>query len=373
MRWGRGIAAAAVAAFALAGCMKIQTDLTLNPDNTGSMSMIMATSDEFAKSMDMDPQEFWDQMATSMESDAPEGATQEPYAEDGYTGVKYTVDNVPIETLSDPDMTVERVGDEFVFTGTMDLTGDTGTESTGTDDPMTKAIMDSFVAQVSVTFPGKVSEYDGELNGTTVTWTPTYGEVTEMNARGSAITGGSVAPGKQPSTEPSATESDAAAETTEPSPTASPTGTVTAANDGDNAAGFPWWILIVVGVVLVAAIVGVVLLANRGRGKAVPVMAGGAGPAPQAWQGQPPQQMPPAPQGWQGQPTQQMPPAPPAPPAPQGWQGQPTQQMPPVPPVPPAPQAPPPPTWSAPPAGPVPPTDQPPTDQPPTGGQNPPA
>ncbi len=44
-------------------------------------------------------------MATSMESDAPEGATQEPYAEDGYTGVKYTVDNVPIETLSDPDMT----------------------------------------------------------------------------------------------------------------------------------------------------------------------------------------------------------------------------------------------------------------------------
>ncbi len=48
----------------------------------------------------------------------------------------------------------------------------TGTESTGTDDPMTKAIMDSFVAQVSVTFPGKVSEYDGELNGTTVTWTP---------------------------------------------------------------------------------------------------------------------------------------------------------------------------------------------------------
>jgi hypothetical protein len=362
VRWGRGIAAAAVTALALAGCMKIQTDLTLNSDNTGSMSMIMATSDEFAKSMDMDPQEFWDQMATSMESDAPEGATQEPYAEDGYTGVKYTVDNVPIETLSDPDMTVERVGDEFVFTGSMDLSSDTGTDGTATDDAMTKMITDSFVAQVSVTFPGKVSEYNGELNGTTVTWKPVYGEVTEMSARGSAIAGGSVAPGKQPTAEPSATESDAAAETAEPSPSASPTGTVTAANDEDNAAGFPWWILIVAAVVLVVAIAGVVLLANRGRGKAVPAMAG-AGPAPQGWQGQPPQQMPP-PQGWQGQPPQQMPP-PPAPPAPQGWQGQPTQQMPPVPP---GPQAPPPPTWSAPPAGPVPPTDQPPTD-----GQNPPA
>ncbi len=343
IRWGRGIAAAAVTALALAGCMKIQTDLTLSPDNTGSMSMIMATSDEFAKSMDMDPQEFWDSMASSLESDAPEGATQEPYAEDGYTGVKYTVDNVPIETLSDPDMSVERVGDEFVFTGSMDLSNETGTETTATDDAMTKMITDSFVAQVSVTFPGEVSEYDGELNGTTVTWKPVYGAVTEMNARGSAIAGGSVAPGKQPSTEPSATESDTAEETTAPSPTASQTETVTAASDEDNAAGFPWWILIVAGVVLVGAVVGVVLLANRGRGKAVPAMAG-VGPAPQGWQGQPPQQMPAAPQGWQGQPTQQMPP------------------------VPPAPQAPPPPTWSAPQSGPVPPADQPPTD-----GQTPPA
>lgn len=186
VRWARGFAIVVAAALTLTGCMKIQTDLTLNPDNTGSMSMIMAISDEFASQMGMDPQDMWDQMSGDMATDAPEGAAQEPYAEDGYTGVKYTLAEAPIEQLSTQDMTIERVGDNYVFTGTMDLT-DESTDTTDTTDPMTQAMMDTFLVSVSVTFPGAVSEHNGELDGTTVTWSPKLGEVAEMNATLSLI------------------------------------------------------------------------------------------------------------------------------------------------------------------------------------------
>ncbi len=64
--------------------------ITLNEDDTFDGSVVMAFSDEVAESMGSDPQELWDQMGSEMESEMPEGATQEPYAQDGYTGTKIT-------------------------------------------------------------------------------------------------------------------------------------------------------------------------------------------------------------------------------------------------------------------------------------------
>jgi hypothetical protein len=348
VRWARGFAVVAAAALTLTGCMKIQTDLTLNPDNTGSMAMIMAISDEFADSMGMDPQDMWDSMSGEMATDAPEGANQEPYAEDGYTGVKYTLAEAPIEQLSTPAMTIERVGDNYVFTGTMDLT-DESTDTTDTSDPMTQAMLDTFIVQVSVTFPGAVGETNGEVDGNTVTWTPTLGEVAEMNATGSAIAGAATEPTAEPSETPTDEPADATAE-----PTDEATADVTASDDGAASSGFPWWLLGVVGAVLVAAVVGIVLLANRGRKEPSPATAYAAPPQGQPqWQGQPPAQTPPQ---WQGQPGQAQPPQWGQPPAqtPPQWQGQPGQ------PTPPAQQTPPPPQWGPPPAQTPPPPQAPP-------------
>ncbi len=371
VRWARGFAIVAAAALTLTGCMKIQTDLTLNPDNTGSMSMIMAISDEFASQTGMDPQEMWDSMSGDMASDAPEGADQQPYAEDGYTGVKYTLAEAPIDQLSTQDMTIERVGDNYVFTGTMDLTDET-TDTTDTTDPMTQAMMDTFIVAVSVTFPGAVSEHNGELDGNTVTWSPKLGELAEMSATGSAIAGGGAT---TPTTEPSdeATATDEPADVTEPTDEA--TDDVTASDEGSASSGFPWWLLGVVAAVLVAAVVGIVLLANRGRKEPSPAAAFAGGPEgqpqwqgqpgqPPQWQGQPGQQQPPQ---WQGQPTQQMPPAPQTPPPPQ-WQ---QPQTPPPPQTPPAQGQPPAQDWQGPPTEQIPPQEPPADGQQP--GQNPPA
>ncbi|MDO8122654.1 hypothetical protein Q6346_15200 [Isoptericola sp. b490] len=333
-RWLRGLALGLVSALALTGCMKITTDLTLKPDNTGSMSMVMAISDEFAQSMGMDPQEMWDQMGSDMATDAPEGADQQPYAEDGYTGVRYTLAEAPIDQLSTPDLTIERDGDDYVVTGTMDLS-DTGSgvDTSATEDPTTQAFLDSFVVEVSVTFPGAVGENNGTVDGNTVTWRPPYGEVTEMSARGSAVPGGSAGAGSEattsasPSQEASPSDEAAADETPAPSDEATEP-TVTAADEDAASSGFPWWILVVAGVVLVAAIAGIAVVAARGRKKETPAMAAAGAAAPQ-WQGQQPQQgwQQPGQQAWGGQPTQEMPPAGQQPP-PQGWQ-QPGQQPPP--------------------------------------------
>ena len=39
------------------------------------------------------------------------------------------------------------------------------TDTTDTTDPMTQAMLDTFIVEISVTFPGEVSEHNGELDG----------------------------------------------------------------------------------------------------------------------------------------------------------------------------------------------------------------
>src|SRR5450756_3192879 len=70
---------------------------------------------------------------------------------------------------------VVRDGDEFVVSGTLDMTeAAMGAESM-------PGLGDSFDIKIAMTFPGKVTEHNGELSGNTVTWTPVYGEVNELS------------------------------------------------------------------------------------------------------------------------------------------------------------------------------------------------
>jgi hypothetical protein len=54
--------------------------------------------------------------------DVPDTVTEEPYAEDGYTGSRYVFDDEPVATLatiSDGDLQVTRAGDEYVVSGVL--------------------------------------------------------------------------------------------------------------------------------------------------------------------------------------------------------------------------------------------------------------
>ncbi len=236
---GRRLATALAAALAavglvvLAGCMKVDMDMTLSEDDTVSGSMVMAFSNQLAESMGMEPGELWEQAGGDLAQDLPEGASQEPYSDDEYTGTTITFSDAPIEDFSGTggeEMSITRDGDEYVVTGMMDLS-----EGAGQLESMPEGVRDSFDVRVAVTFPGAVSEANGTVDGTTVTWTPQIGEATEIQARGAAEPGSS----------------------------------------------FPWWLVgLVVGVLVIALVV--VLVARSHRSAAAGAAAGststGTGP-----------------------------------------------------------------------------------------------
>jgi len=229
--------------------------LTLNDDDTFDGSVVMAFSDELAASLDMDPQEMWDQMGSEMESDLPEGATQEPYAEDGYTGTRITYADQPIaqlDTGAADSLSVVREGDEYVVSGTMDMTGEEFDPETGdaTSDELTRQMMESLDIRISITFPGEVTETNGAVDGSTVTWTPVVGELNEISARGSAVAGG--AGGGE------ATDDETGSDDTADDGTSGTTddGRSTA---GESGSGIPAWLWFIIGGVVLLAIIGVVL------------------------------------------------------------------------------------------------------------------
>ncbi|ARU51894.1 hypothetical protein CBR64_10760 [Cellulosimicrobium cellulans] len=226
--------------------------ITLNEDDTFDGSVVMAFSDEVAQSLDMDPQEMWDQMGSEMESEMPDGATQEPYAQDGYTGTKITYADMPISQLdtgATDSISVTREGDEFVVSGSMDMTGEEFNPDTGdaTSDEMSRQMMESLDIKISITFPGEVAESNGEIDGNTVTWTPVVGETNEMTARGSAVAGGAAGTGDEGSDEATGDSDGATA----------PDGGDSASDASDS--GSLAWLWFVIGGIVLLGIIGLVL------------------------------------------------------------------------------------------------------------------
>lgn len=230
---------AAVGLLALAGCMKVDMDMTLSSDDTVSGSLTMAFADELATSMGMDPQELWDQAGGEVATDLPEGATQEPYADGEYTGTTMTFSDMPIEEMSGAgtdELSITRDGDDYVVSGTMDMSDDTGQLNSLPGD-----VAETFDVRIAVTFPGEITDTNGTVDGSTVEWRPAMGETTEIYARGGA-------------------ESDS--------------GLIPGVGDVGGGDGFPWWIVGVVVGLAVIALVAVLIVRNNRRPAADPGTTG---------------------------------------------------------------------------------------------------
>jgi hypothetical protein len=188
-----GAAALTLAAAGLTGCMKMDMQLDLQSDDTVDGTMIIAVSAELAELSGQSPEDLAEQMQSEMVPvDEGEGEwTSKPYDDGEFVGSEITFEGAPLnamggESASPESLTIVREGDEFVVSGTLDMTDTTGSA----EDPMFEGMMDSFDIRIAVSFPGAVSEHNGELSGNTVTWVPVFGEVLEISARGSAVDGG---------------------------------------------------------------------------------------------------------------------------------------------------------------------------------------
>ena len=179
----------AAMAMLLSACFKLDLQMELQSDNTVDGSVIIAVARDQAQLLGGEDalREALQNQENGIFSDAPTQGTyeQRDYEDADWIGTEGVFRGVPIDEFGagdSGDLSITREGDEFVVEGSMDL-------STTNEDANTQALLKSAELQISITFPGHVSETNGTVDGNTVTWEPTPGEVLDLSARGSAVSG----------------------------------------------------------------------------------------------------------------------------------------------------------------------------------------
>lgn len=248
----RSLAVFAGLSLSLAGCLKLDMAVTISPDDTVDGEMIFAVNKQL---LELTGQNVDEVLAdTTVPSDV-EGATQEPYEDENFVGTQVTYENVDLSDLSersDPDaLTIVRTGDTYEVDGVMDLsTEDADLQGNPFEDQISEAF-DTAELRIAITFPGEVLEANGQIDGTTVTWEPVFGERNVLTAVASASGDG-------------ASDGGDGAD---------------AAGASGRGSGGNTLLYVVVGSVIAAVMVGAFIMMRR-RGPGAPPTAAGGGVSP---------------------------------------------------------------------------------------------
>jgi hypothetical protein len=183
----RSIATLAGLTLLLAGCLKLDMAITISPDDTVDGEMVFAVNKQL---LELTGQNLDDVLGDATVPSDVEGATQEPYEDEDFVGTQVTFEDVALSDLSegsDPDaLTIVRSGDTYEVDGVMDLsTDDADLQGNPFEDQITQAF-DTAELRIAITFPGEVLETNGQVDGTTVTWEPVFGERNVLTAVASA-------------------------------------------------------------------------------------------------------------------------------------------------------------------------------------------
>jgi hypothetical protein len=153
----------------LGGCARVRTALALQPDDTVTGEIVIAT-----------PQTSPDDKgpAITLPPDLASDVDVAPYRQEGYTGSvltfsKLTFDQVgQLSTVAgtageNVRFALRRSGGRVLVTGTVDLT---------------TVSVDKADFQLKISFPGSVVDTNGEEDGSTVSWTFEAGKVGDVTA-----------------------------------------------------------------------------------------------------------------------------------------------------------------------------------------------
>lgn len=180
----------------LTGCLKLDMQLDVQADDTVDGSVVFAVNKDI---LSLTGGSFADLIGdqTPFPSDM-EGVTSEEYEDGEFVGQRYNFEGVPISEFNsdpaDPDgLRITHEGDTFVVQGALDLSQDLGglsgvTGATGPFDP--EQMMGSAQLRIAISFPGEVTDANGEIDGNTVVWEPRFGERQELQATASAVASG---------------------------------------------------------------------------------------------------------------------------------------------------------------------------------------
>ncbi|WP_062299149.1 LppM family (lipo)protein [Demequina maris] len=164
------------ATLALTGCLRVEMNIALNPDDTADGSFLMAIEKGSGKGFDMSDEDLLEQFSADSEGDFETG-TIEPYEDEDYVGTRVVFDGEPLDSFAGEtgdDLAIVRDGDDYVVSGSM----------SGSEDEDLGSLPGADMV-LSITFPGEVSEHNGTLEGTTVTW-DLMDAPDELVARGAA-------------------------------------------------------------------------------------------------------------------------------------------------------------------------------------------
>ncbi|MBK5250199.1 MAG: hypothetical protein JJE50_12355, partial [Actinomycetales bacterium] len=171
----------------LGGCMKVDGNLELSSRNTVSGTVLVAISSSWALANGEDPTNLADTLAEELDAAPDVGVTGEPYDDGEFVGMSLTLTDVQIDRVAGSTsgaLTITRLGGDYLVNGSF-----AELDPTVEGDEVVP-----WTVQLSLTFPGAVSEHDGVLDGRTVTWDLTPDQPS-LHARASAGGSGTLAGG----------------------------------------------------------------------------------------------------------------------------------------------------------------------------------
>jgi hypothetical protein len=208
VRTATRIAAFAALALLLTGCIKLNMNLGINDDNTISGTIQFGVDKQL---LELSGQNAEDLLGSDspFPSNAP-GVTVKPFDDGEFAGQEFTFEAVPLEefnsggfagatglsgvsgvTGSSDALNIQRQGDTFVVTGALDLSSGLSGATGPFGGSGGANLFKTADIKLAFTFPGAVIDAPGgQIDGNTVTYTPTFGERLEINATGSAVDNG---------------------------------------------------------------------------------------------------------------------------------------------------------------------------------------
>jgi Protein of unknown function (DUF3153) len=153
----------------LGGCARVRAALAVQPDDTVTGELVVATPAKSAD--DKGPR-------VTLPADLAKAVDVTPYQQDGYTGTvlrfsQLTFDQTAALTRATfpgsdrAQFTMRRAGGRVLVTGLIDLTA---------------VAVDKADFQLKMSFPGRIVEANGASEAGTVSWTFTPGEVGDISA-----------------------------------------------------------------------------------------------------------------------------------------------------------------------------------------------
>jgi hypothetical protein len=158
-------------------------EVELKPNDMAVSSVVLAVEDKYLDQTGQSPDDVIDALTEGQGDPAQDADRTEDFQQDGYTGTRYVYPRAKIGGVGARvgwPIKVVRTGDDYVVSGTLDLTE----ESLGSRGG---ASVDNLSVTVDITFPGTVKDSNGTIDGSSVRWEPTVGEAVEISARGSAV------------------------------------------------------------------------------------------------------------------------------------------------------------------------------------------